>query len=477
MKQPITFPFKHIAGGVVFDIYIAPVQRKLKDGTVKEYHSFLVCHQEGARRVPKRCNTWDAVETRIDNVVTARRKQDPESIELTGLDRRIYLAAFEEAQKLGLRVDEIVREYAAEVLVLKPFNVSPRTAAQIVADSLTKLKNVPISTAVDFYGTHGNSIKPRNVPDVVKELVGELRKNKRGDYHIGNTESRLARFAHSFTGPIHLLLEHQITEWLQGLLKIVWKLEGVNAKGQKIRVQVENDKGELVSDRTRNNYRDSVCLLFAFARRRGYISKGLDTEASQTLRLDVDPGKNHIISPEDCARALQSIPEYLVPFAVLKNFSGVRTEEGHALNWEDLRINSKAVIIEAKISKLGQRRVPPLQPNALKWLRPFRHLKGPINPRYKSSQSLYKAVKREFAKAGVVLKRNTFRNSFISYRLAQPTHSGIVADEAGTSKRMIDANYKELATKKEAKRWFSISPDAATLRRLIAYARSLAQQK
>lgn len=477
MQQPSTFPFRHVTVGVVFDIYFAPVKRDLKDGTSKKYPSFLVYHWEGSRRVPKRCNTWDDVETRIDDVVTARRKQDPESLELTGLDRRIYLAALEEAQKLGLRVDEIVREYAAQVLVLKSFNVSPRTAAQIVADSMTKLKDVPISTAVDFYATHGNSIKQRNVPEVVKELIDELRKDKRGDYHIRNTENRLNRFARRFTGPIHLILEPEITEWLQGLLKMVWKLEGLNAKGKKVHVQVENDKGRLVSDRTRNNYRDSICLLFAFAKRRGYISKDLETEASRTVRLDIDPGKNHINTPEECARALESIPEYLVPFAVLKNFNGVRTEEGHALNWEDLRINSKALIIEAKISKLGQRRVPPLQPNALKWLRPFRHLKGPINPRYKSSQSLYKAVKREFAKAGVVLKRNTFRNSFISYRLAQPISSGIVADEAGTSKRMIEANYKELATKSEAKRWFSIVPTASTLRRLKAYAKSLSQEQ
>ena len=477
MQQPSNFPFRHVTGGVVFDIYLAPVKRKLKDGSLKEYSSFLVYHWEGSRRVPKRCNTWDAVETRIENVVTARRKQDPESLELTGLDRRIYLAALEEAQRLGLRVDEIVREYAAQVLVLKPFDISPRTAAQTVADSLTKLKNVPISTAVGFYATHGNSIKPRNVPEVVKELVNELRKDKRGDYHINNTESRLTRFARSFHGPIHQILEPDIAEWLQGLVKVVWKLEGVNAKGQKIRVQVENDKGELVSGRTRNNYRDSVCLLFAFAKKRGYVSKDLETEASRTTRLEVVPGRNHINNPAETDGALQSISAHLVPFAVLKDFQGLRTEEAHALHWEDLRFGPRALVVEAEISKLGQRRVLPLHPNSIKWLRPFRHLRGPINPGYKSSQSLYKAVKRQFAKAGVVLKRNTFRNSYISYRLAQPTPSGIVADEAGTSKRMIEANYKELATKKEGKCWFSISPNPSTLRRLIAYAKSLAQQK
>ncbi len=73
-----------------------------------------------------------------------------------------------------------------------------------------------------------------------------------------------------------------------------------------LNVQVENDKDELVSDRTRNNYRDSVCQLFEFAKRRGYVSRDLETEASRTIRLEADPGKNHIITPAECAKGLKS---------------------------------------------------------------------------------------------------------------------------------------------------------------------------
>jgi predicted SprT family Zn-dependent metalloprotease len=204
---------------------------------------------------------------------------------------------------LGLRVDEIVREYVAGASIFKPFDISVRAAAQTVADSLKKLRNAPISTAVDFYQTHGNNIKPENVPDVVRELINELRQDNRGDYHIDNMESRLNRFACSVASPIHQVLEHEITHWLQNLLKMEWKPEGVGAKGKKIHVQVENDKGERVSERTRNNYRDAVCELFAFAKKRGYVSRDLQTEASRTIRLEVDPGKNHIITPGECAKA------------------------------------------------------------------------------------------------------------------------------------------------------------------------------
>jgi len=58
----------------------------------------------------------------------------------------------------------------------------------------------------------------------------------------------------------------------------------------------------------------------------------------------------------------------------------------------------------------------------------------------------------------VILKRNTFRNCYVSYRVAQPTLPADVAEEAGTSVRMVRANYMELATKEEAEAWFSIKP-------------------
>lgn len=476
MKRPIKFPFDYTVSGLVFQIYLAPMTRQLKNGTTKHYDSFLIYHQEGAKRVQTRRATWEGVEAYVEEVVSARRKNDPESLQLSGSDRRIYLAALEEAQKLGLRVDEIVREYVAGANILKAFDISLRTAAQTVADSLRKLRNVPISTVVDFYETHGNNIKPKNVPDVVEELINELRQDNRGDYHIDNMSSRLNRFACSFAGPIHQILEREITHWLQNLLKMEWKLEGVDSKGKKMHVQVENDKGERVSERTRNNYRDAVCELFAFAKKRGYVSRNLQTEASRTIRLEVDPGKNHILTPAECAKALDVLPPHLVPFTVLKLFAGLRTEEAYKISWDELKMDAEAVVVEAKHSKLGQRRTTPLLPNAAKWLLPFQELKGRINPEYSTSQALFKAVNHAFAKAGIALKRNTFRNSYISYRLAQPTASGIVADEAGTSRRMIEQNYKALATKSQAAQWFSIEPSESKLVELKKFTDAVSTQ-
>lgn len=465
MKEPTSFPFDYVASGVVFKVYSAPVTKTTSDGVECTYPSFVVKHYDGARLVPKRQKTWREVEAYIDEVIAAIRQKDPERLELTGRDRRVYLAATEALQSLGCDVDHAAREYALVLRTLAPFQLQPSQGAHFLADALSRLKGVPLSKAIEFYMRHGVTMTAeKTVPEVVKELLEELRKDGRGDYHIRDTKNRLNRFAERFSGHIHTVLERDITDWLQNLTKMVWKKVG------SVHKRVENEKGELVSDRSRNNYRDSVWALFEFARRRGYLPKDLTTEAANTIRVEVLPAKNFILTPEEAQTALQILSPHLVPYAVLKLFSGMRTEEAFGLSWEELRFRSNAVIIEAHISKLGQRRVPPLLPNLAKWLKPFEGLKGRIAHDYSSPQSVHKAVAREMAKVKVILKRNIFRNSYISYRLMQPTASSIVAAEAGTSVRMIESNYKELTTEDEAHKWFSIEPTPAVLTKLQEYA-------
>ena len=212
----------------------------------------------------------------------------------------------------------------------------------------------------------------------------------------------MGRFAETFTGQIDQIDEQEITHWLQDLKKIVWAQDGDKHK------RVEGDENLPVSRRTRNNYRDAVGELFEFARRCGYVPKDIVTATAEISRLKVVPGKNHIISPEEAKQGLGVLSPHLVPYTVLKLFSGLRTEEAFGMPWDELRFKSKAVIIQAKFAKLRQRRVPPILPNLALWLRPFEGLKGPIVRGYSSPQAVHKAVARALREANVKLGRNTF---------------------------------------------------------------------
>jgi integrase len=427
-----------------------------------------VKYYESGQPVQKRQKSWEDVETRIEEVVAAIRKSDPERLELTGRDRRLYLAAAEALKPVGRDVDHAARQYAEAAKLLEPHKLEVAQAAQVISEALTRLGKVPLSTALDFYERHGTTMKEvKSVAETVKELLNSLRNDGCGAYHIRDLEIRLGRFEKSFSGPIHEISERQITDWLQGLKKVVWKEDGEKHQ------RVYGDKNPPLSRRTRNNYRDAIAELFEFARRRGYVPKNLATEASETSRVKVVPGKNHIISPKEARMGLDELSPHLVPYTVLKLFSGLRTEEAFGMNWDEFRFESKAVIIEAKLAKLRQRRVPPILPNLARWLKPFKGLKGPIVIGYSSPQAVHKAVARDLQKAGVKLCRNTFRNCYISYRYAQPMDPAIVAAETGTSHRMVETNYKALATNDESKSWFSINPSKSQLVKLKEYADSL----
>jgi hypothetical protein len=53
---------------------------------------------------------------------------------------------------------------------------------------------------------------------------------------------------------------------------------------------------------------------------------------------------------------------------------------------------------------------------------------------------------------------NKFRNSYISYRVALTHDVQRVALESGNSPKIIQREYLELATEKDAERWFGIFP-------------------
>ncbi len=480
MKEPAAFPFEYQANGLIFRVYSAAVVRTAPDGTKTSYPSFLVKYYEGGRLIPKRQKSWEDVEAFIEDVVSAMRKNDPERLELSGRDRRIYLAALEAAKPLNRDVDDLVREQVSASKLLSVHGLDLPKASQILDEALRQLKEVPLSTAVAFYKRHGATMTgTRTVREVVGELLQELEKNKRGKYHIRDMKLRLNRFAAAFPGPIHHLQERDVTGWLQNLKKFIWEKgeekSDTPGKSKTIKaVRIENPEGKSVGARTRNNIRDSINELFRFAKKRGYVPRDLPTAAEVTERMPVVSGKNHIIAPEEAKRTLQNLSPHLIPFTVLKLFSGLRTEEAYGLQWDELRFKANAVIIEAKLAKLRQRRVPPILPNLAKWLQPFQKLTGPINPGYSSAQAVMKAVAKESAKVKVALGRNTFRNCYISYRVAQPQPSTTVAGETGTSVRMIESNYKALTTSDVAKRWFAINPTKRQLAKLKEYVKTLA---
>jgi integrase len=142
---------------------------------------------------------------------------------------------------------------------------------------------------------------------------------------------------------------------------------------------------------------------------------------------------------------------------VLGGFAGLRTAELERVTWENLDLDGGHLTLSAKQAKNPSRRVLPLPPAAIAWLRTVPPGSGLIwtNP---VPDSIHAAQKQCAEAAGVTWKKNGLRHSYASYRLAIVGDPGRVAAELGNSQAMVHRHYKQLVKPKEAEAWFAILP-------------------
>ena len=228
------------AGSVVVKIRQSPL---VING--KKYPSFIVDYYANGRRYRERRNTARKARALADAVVAKLVKGELQALELTGEDRRIYLLSVENLKELGVGLDAATREYAEAKKICK---------------------NADLREVARFRQRYAQTeMKKGNVPDLVKMLLADLARDKRGDYHIRDLDLRLGRFAKDFPGRIDEVQTRPIDDWLGGL-----------------RSQSRHGQGKEISGRTRNNYRNAVVELFNHAQTHDYLPKGIPTAAQAT---------------------------------------------------------------------------------------------------------------------------------------------------------------------------------------------------
>jgi integrase len=174
--------------------------------------------------------------------------------------------------------------------------------------------------------------------------------------------------------------------------------------------------------------------------------------------VNVTSKENEIFTPEEMATLLASAPGHLIPGMAVKAFAGVRTEEMAKIDWSHIQFDRNCIKLPSKITKLRQRRLIQMHPNLRAWLVPHRKPEGRLCERWTTPQSVFQAWARHAETVGIKVGENKFRNSFISYRLAQTNDIGLVARESGNSAEVIQREYLEITTPEEAAKWFSTFP-------------------
>ncbi|MDR3460079.1 MAG: site-specific integrase [Verrucomicrobiae bacterium] len=400
------------------------------------YHSWIVDYSLHGTRCRDRKRTFRNAKTWANAIAIKLANGDMEALALTGQDRRIYLAALQNIKKLKVALDAATREYA---------------------DTKRIVKNADLREVGRFYQKYAQKgLKKIKVPDLVKKMIADLEADKRGEYHLRDLEVRLGRFAVSYPGYIDNITGSQIDGWLRGLKSLA-----------------RTKKGQGIAGKTRNNYRNAIVELFNYARKNGYLPKDLGTEAAGTTRVHEIKKDNEIFLPDQMDDLLNVAPVRMVPGMAIKAFSGVRTEEICEMDYVTVSLKKGYIILPRRITKSKRRRIIPIPPNLRKWLEPFDGLTIRICWRWSTPQSIFQAWDRVAKRLKIKAGANRFRNSFITYRVAQTGDIKKTSLESGNSPRDIQDNYLELATDEEADAWFSISPSEARLKALRAHAEDL----
>lgn len=326
-------------------------------------------------------------------------------------------------------------------------NASVSRLVEIVRDNATARANLPsgvtLAETAQFYKQkHPANMPRKTVAEAAAEFIADRRSADCSAVHINDLEIRLGQFSKAFVLPIIAVSAPLVQQWIYGM------------KNQK--------NGKPTAARTKENMLRQIVSLFNFARRQKYVPAELALELSEIST----PKKQHapigIYTPDEMRAILAAADTAIVPALAIAAFAGMRLAEVSRLDWREVRLAEKLIVVGAENAKTAARRLVPISDNLAAWLSPHAKRFGLMNPCEEQAENVGNALgdrfERAAARAKVAWKRNGFRHSYISYRVATLKDVPAVALECGNSPQVIFSNYRALATDAEAKAWFSITP-------------------
>lgn len=331
-------------------------------------------------------------------------------------------------------------------------NATASRLVEVVRDYATARAGLPqgvtLAETAQFYRhKHPDNLVRKTVAEVVAEFISDRRSAGCSAVHLHDLEVRLGQFSKAFVLPITAVNPPLVQQWIYGL------------KNQKTK--------RPAAARTKENMLRQIVSLFNFARRQKYVTVELALELSEISTPKKQPAPIGIYTPDEIRRILAAADEAVIPALAIAAFAGLRLAEVSRLDWREVRVPEKLIVVGAEHAKTAARRLVPISENLAAWLEPHAKQFGSVNPcaeelRGNVGHALGLRFERAAARAKVPWKRNGFRHSYISYRVATLKDVPAVALECGNSPQVIFSNYRALATDAEAKAWFSILPPRQT---------------
>jgi hypothetical protein len=398
---------------------------------------FTVCHRFAGRRARK----WFASEEHArDHARTQARR--------IAQGKGAALALSAEQAASYLRADEMLRPTGQPIELVAADHVAAwrELGGSAGRPTYTEL-------AREHQRWHPASQPARLVSEVLTEFMAGRRTAALNGRWLTTLETMLERFAAAFHVPIAKVNGREVNTWLHAL---------------------KDEDGKALGLRSKNNHRDAIRALFAFARRRKYLPHDHDELAAIDM-AQAGPGRIHVYSPEEMNRILHHAATHAgryVPYLAIRCFSGIRYEEMGRLRGEHIHRGTGYIAMDAAITKTNRRRTIQMLPALKAWLSAYPPAKGLVQPH--PSTSMAPRLVELIRAAGVENRHNALRDSYITYRVAMTADIAAVSQESGNSPAMIERSYREvrlpdgrIITPKLAACWFAIRPPGKAARIVV----------
>lgn len=274
------------------------------------------------------------------------------------------------------------------------------------------------------------------VRDLMASRRAEIRRRPFNPDYLRNLEQRLETFASAFQVNIEQISADQIQAWLNDL-----------------------DVGL----RTKNNYFGDIRALVHWCVKQKRLPRDFD-ELDRVNLQRAGPGRIQPYTPEEATTILehaQNKADDWLPYLPVRMFSGIRGQE--AMRLHQSSFHKQWIAADADITKTEARRLIPILPNLKAWLREYKPTDA-LSPKPDTARTC-PALTRLIRAAGVEPRNNGFRDSYVSYRMAELRDAAKVSEETGHSARQLRRSYMELRlpdkrviTPGLAKDYFGIKP-------------------
>ncbi len=304
-----------------------------------------------------------------------------------------------------------------------------------VLAALARLKEyrASITDAVDFYLKHARPAKADATIQQIMDLFEETKKK------AGLSSKYITTAKQSFFIPFRVQFKNCL-------------VTDVTADACEKYIYKHKEWGTT----TRATHIRHLNVLFNFAISKGYATMN-PMESIQRPKKPASNSGEKVLSVDQVIQLLQYAykNDYKPECAslVLVLFCGVRVDEVDRLTWEKIKLDEEKPVVVLDNTKANRRRVNPIPANAVAWLEELRGT-GRVTPANYEGRMRYL---RKVSKAGC--KQNSARISFCSYHVAMwedPAKTSLLLGHQNPA--LLWNTYRALVSKKEAERYWSITP-------------------